>query len=124
MDIAQTPHELGAQGRSQVQQDVVLDSFGRHIFLKQFLAVAAIKKKKKRITAPKWCHWEKLGKAYKDFYACESIISVKFQFKKESQVLHRNQYGMSGESNLTKIWKVAQHPKGRNIPQVIVVFKN
>ena len=47
MDIAQTPHELGAQGRSQVQQDVVLDSFGRHIFLKQFLAVAAIKKKKK-----------------------------------------------------------------------------
>lgn len=43
MDIAQTPHELGAQGRSQVQQDVVLDSFGRHIFLKQFLAVAAIK---------------------------------------------------------------------------------
>lgn len=65
------------------------------------------------------------GKAYKDFSACESIISVKFQFKKESQVLHRNQYGMSGGVQSTKIWKrIAQHPKTRNISQVIVVFKN
>ena len=35
MDISQTPHELGAQGRCQVQQDVALHSFGRHIFLKK-----------------------------------------------------------------------------------------
>ena len=44
MDIGQTPHELGAQGPSQVQQDVALHSFGRYIFLKQFLAVAVIQR--------------------------------------------------------------------------------
>lgn len=49
MDIGQTPHELGAQGPSQVQQDVALHSFGRYIFLKQFLAVAVIKKKKSKL---------------------------------------------------------------------------
>ena len=103
MDIGQTPHELGAQGPSQVQQDVALHSFGRYIFLKQFLAVAVIKKKKNQNS--KMVPLREIGQTIQGlFSACESIIiSVKFQFEKRKHVLHRSQYGMSGESNLTKI---------------------